>query len=221
MDFDRALGSALVAGADEAGRGCLAGPLVSAAVLIDYGSLSRGDRRCLTGLDDSKRLSRDERDRLFGEILRVASRVSVITRCATGIDRRGLHRSNIEALSAALERLAPDGAVCLVDGFRLPGCPVEHRRVVKGDATSAAIAAASIVAKVTRDRQMERLDRRHPGWGFAQHVGYATPAHHEAIRLQGPSPVHRLSFASPAYDLAGMRPAADGIQRREIVESTV
>jgi ribonuclease HII len=188
-----------VAGADEAGRGCLAGPLVSAAVLIDYGSLSRGDRRCLTGLDDSKRLTREERERLYLEILRIAARVSVVTRCAAGIDRRGLHRTNIEALSSALQRLEPAEAICLVDGFALPGCPIEHRRVVKGDATSAAIAAASIVAKVSRDRQMERLHRLHPHWGFADHVGYATAAHHEAIRRHGPSPIHRLSFASSAY----------------------
>lgn len=199
IDFDRGLGSRLVAGADEAGRGCLAGPLVSAAVLLDYGSLSLSDRRCLTGLDDSKRLTREERDRLFREIIRIATRVSVVTRCAAGIDRRGLHRTNIEALAKALERLRPEGAVCLVDGFNLPVCVVEHQRVVKGDATSAAIAAASVVAKVTRDRQMERLDREHPHWGFAEHVGYATPAHHEAIRAHGPSPIHRLSFASAAY----------------------
>lgn len=169
-------------------------------MLIDYSALSRGDRRRLTGLDDSKRLTLEERDRLYTAILSVASRISVVTRCAASIDRRGLHRSNIEALATALERLAvPQGAICLVDGFKLPDCLVEHQRVVKGDATSAAIAAASVVAKVTRDRQMRRLDRDHPGWGFAEHVGYATPAHHEAIRRQGPSPIHRLSFASSAY----------------------
>lgn len=199
VDFDRKLGSDLVAGADEAGRGCLAGPLVAAAVLIDYRSLTRAERRRLTGLDDSKRLDPVERERLFAEVMQVAVRVCVVTRCSASIDRRGLHRCNLEALAAALEGLSAGEAGYLVDGFRLPECAVEHRKVVKGDSTSAAIAAASVIAKVTRDRQMVRLDRQHPGWGFGEHVGYATAAHRAAIERLGPSPVHRLSFASSAY----------------------
>lgn len=173
---------------------------MAAAVLLDYGRLTRSDRRCLTGLDDSKRLDRQERERLFGEILRVAARVCVVTRTAAGVDRYGLHRSNLAALNAALTRLRPDqGAVCLVDGFPLPDCEVAHRPLVKGDATSAAVAAASVIAKVSRDRQMERLAALHPGWGFEEHVGYGTPAHRAAILRLGPSPIHRLSFSSPAY----------------------
>ena len=168
-------------------------------MIIDYGALSRSDRRRLTGLDDSKKLDRDQRERLFDHVIAVAKRVCVVTRCSASIDSRGLHRSNLEALAAALEGLRPVGATCLVDGFGLPECRVGHQRVVKGDATSAAIAAASVVAKVTRDRQMERLDALHPGWGFAEHVGYGTPAHREAIERLGPSPIHRLSFDSPAY----------------------
>lgn len=199
VDFDRALGRDRVAGADEAGRGCLAGPLVAAAVLIDYGSLSRSDRRRLTGLDDSKRMDPEQRERLYENVLAVAGRVCWTVRSAASIDRRGLHRCNLEALESALEGLRPDGAVCLVDGFRLPECRLEHRNVVRGDAKSAAIAAASVVAKVTRDRHMARLDARHPGWGFREHVGYGTPAHREAIERLGPSPIHRLSFASTAY----------------------
>jgi ribonuclease HII len=198
--FDRGLQSRYVAGTDEAGRGCLAGPLVAAAVLIDYERLSSSDRRALSGLHDSKQMTEDRRLEMYPCVLRAAERVTVVVRSAAGIDRRGLHVTNIEALSLALERLAPDPeAICLVDGFRLPRCQVPHRPVVKGDATSAAIAAASVVAKVTRDRYMRDVAERHPGWGFEEHVGYSTPEHREAIEQIGISPLHRRSFQSVAY----------------------
>ena len=198
--FDRGLQSRFVAGTDEAGRGCLAGPLVAAAVLIDYERLSNSDRRALSGLHDSKQMTEERRLEMYPCVLRAAERVSVVVRSAAGIDRRGLHVTNIEALSLALERLAPgDGAICLVDGFRLPRCQVPHRPVVKGDATSAAIAAASVIAKVTRDRYMHDVAERHPGWGFEEHVGYSTPEHREAIEEIGISPLHRRSFQSVAY----------------------
>jgi ribonuclease HII len=198
--FDRGLQSRYVAGADEAGRGCLAGPLVAAAVLIDYERLSHSDRRALAGLHDSKQMTEERRLEMFPSVLRAAARVSVVVRSAAGIDRRGLHVTNIEALSIALERLAPgDDAICLVDGFALPRCAVAHRRVIKGDATSAAIAAASVIAKVTRDRYMGEAALEHPGWGFEEHVGYSTPEHRAAIDRQGISPLHRRSFQSVAY----------------------
>jgi ribonuclease HII len=199
--FDRGLGSRYVAGTDEAGRGCLAGPLVAAAVLIDYETLSHSDRRALSGLHDSKQMTEERRLEMYPCVLRAAERVSVVVRCAGGIDRRGLHVTNIEALSLALERLAPpDGeAICLVDGFRLPRCEVPHRPVIQGDATSAAIAAASVIAKVTRDRYMREIAARHPGWGFEEHVGYSTPEHRQAIEELGISPLHRRSFQSVAY----------------------
>jgi ribonuclease HII len=198
--FDRGLQSRYVAGTDEAGRGCLAGPLVAAAVLIDYERLSNSDRRALSGLHDSKQMTEERRLEMYPCVLRAAKRVSVVVRSAAGIDRRGLHVTNIEALSLALERLAPDPeAICLVDGFRLPRCQVPHRPVVKGDATSAAIAAASVIAKVTRDRYMRDVAERHPGWGFEEHVGYSTPEHREAIEEIGISPLHRRSFQSVAY----------------------
>jgi ribonuclease HII len=198
--FDRGLQSRYVAGADEAGRGCLAGPLVAAAVLIDYERLSVSDRRALSGLHDSKQMTETRRLEMYPCVLRAAERVSVVVRSAAGIDRRGLHVTNIEALSLALERLAPgDDAIALVDGFRLPRCQVPHRRVVKGDATSAAIAAASVIAKVTRDRYMRDVAEHHPGWGFEEHVGYSTPEHREAIEEIGISPLHRRSFQSVAY----------------------
>jgi ribonuclease HII len=198
--FDRGLQSRFVAGADEAGRGCLAGPLVAAAVLIDYERLSNSDRRALSGLHDSKQMTETQRLEMYPCVLRAAERISVVVRSAPGIDRRGLHVTNIEALSLALERLAPSAdAICLVDGFRLPRCVVPHRRVVKGDATSAAIAAASVIAKVTRDRYMREVAPRHPGWGFEEHVGYSTPEHRQAIEEIGISPLHRRSFQSVAY----------------------
>lgn len=199
--FDRGLGSRYVAGADEAGRGCLAGPLVAAAVLLDYEGLSNSDRRALSGLHDSKQMTEAQRLEMYPCVLRAAERVSVVVRCAAGIDRRGLHVTNVEALSLALQRLAPpaEEAICLVDGFHLHACAVPHRRVVKGDATSAAIAAASVIAKVTRDRYMRDVAPRHPGWGFEEHVGYSTPEHRQAIEEIGISPLHRRSFQSVAY----------------------
>jgi ribonuclease HII len=189
-----------VAGADEAGRGCLAGPLVAAAVLIDYERLSHADRRALAGLHDSKQMTVERRLEMFPSVLRAAERVSVVIRSAAGIDRRGLHVTNLEALANALERLRPGAAaVSLVDGFSLPLCAVPHRAVVQGDATSAAIAAASVIAKVTRDRYMHEAALEHPGWGFEEHVGYSTPEHRQAIEQIGISPLHRRSFQSVAY----------------------
>lgn len=203
--FDRGLQSRFVAGADEAGRGCLAGPLVAAAVLIDYERLSHADRRALSGLHDSKQMLEEQRLEMFPNVLRAAERVSVVIRSAAGIDRRGLHVTNIEALANALERLAPGAdAISLVDGFSLPRCRVPHRAVIQGDATSAAIAAASVLAKVTRDRYMHEAALRHPGWGFEEHVGYSTPEHRAAIDKLGISPLHRRSFQSVAYTQLGL-----------------
>jgi ribonuclease HII len=194
------LQSRYVAGADEAGRGCLAGPLVAAAVLIDYERLSVSDRRALSGLHDSKQMTEERRLEMYPCVLRAAERVSVVIRSPSGIDRRGLHVTNIEALAQALERLAPgEEAICLVDGFRLPRCAVPHRHVIQGDGTSAAIAAASVIAKVTRDRYMRDVATQHPGWGFDEHVGYSTPEHRQAIEDLGISPLHRRSFQSVAY----------------------
>jgi ribonuclease HII len=197
--FDRDLGVRFVAGADEAGRGCLAGPLVAAAVLFDYERMSRSDLRSLSALNDSKQQTEQRRNELFPVILRVATRVAVISRCAPGIDRRGLHVTNLGALHDALARVARDGCICLSDGF--PVADVGHRQqaVIGGDARSAAIAAASVIAKVTRDRFMHRADAAHPGWEFASHVGYATREHRAAIERLGITPLHRLSFQSAAY----------------------
>ena len=188
-----------MAGVDEAGRGSLAGPLVAAAVLIDYGSLSLRDRRALGELDDSKKRSPEEREELYPAVVRAASRVAVTVRCVRGIDARGLHVTNIAALRRSLERVAVPAATCLVDGFRLPGCEVAHQPLIDGDARSAAIAAASVIAKVTRDRYMCSIDSLHPGFGFAENAGYSTPEHRAAIIELGPTIQHRRSFQSIAY----------------------
>ena len=189
-----------VAGADEAGRGCLAGPLVAAAVLFDLERISPRDVRALGRLNDSKQCSEEVREELYPIVMRVATKVAVVSRCARGIDSRGLHRTNLAALRDALRRVAVPGVQCLSDGFPL-GKDFEWacKPIVDGDTKSAAIAAASIVAKTTRDRFMKRADEAHPGWDFAAHVGYSTPEHRGAIKRLGVSPLHRLSFQSLAY----------------------
>ena len=197
--FDREQGTRFVAGCDEAGRGSLAGPLVAAAVLIDYDSLCMRDRRALSELDDSKKRSPEEREELYPAVLRAAARVAVTVRCVRGIDSRGLHVTNIAALRRSLERVAVPGAACLVDGFRLHGCELPHQPVIDGDARSAAIAAASVIAKVTRDRYMCRVDAVYPGFGFAEYAGYSPPELRDAVIEHGPSVQHRRSFQSIAY----------------------
>lgn len=200
--FDRGLGSRFVAGADEAGRGCLAGPLVAAAVMFDYGAMTTREIRALHSLNDSKQHTAAAREELFPHILSGAMRVTVSSRCVRGIDSRGLHKTNLAALRDALScvtRGVADDIICLTDGFPVPDIGLPQRAIVNGDATSAAIAAASIIAKVTRDRYMRHADSVHPGWSFAEHVGYSTPVHREAILSKGVSPLHRLSFQSLAY----------------------
>jgi ribonuclease HII len=197
--FDRRLGVRFVAGADEAGRGCLAGPLVAAAVLFDYERLTLADLRALSALNDSKQHNAEMREQLYPRVLRIATRVAVTSRCVRGIDERGLHKTNLAALSDVLRRVGREGCLCLSDGFPVPSTGFDQRPVVGGDAISAAIAAASVIAKVTRDRFMQRMEERYPGWEFAAHVGYSTPEHRAAIERLGVSPLHRLSFQSMAY----------------------
>jgi ribonuclease HII len=192
----------MVAGVDEAGRGCLAGPLVAAGVLFDYERLTMRELRALSTLNDSKQHTAKAREELYPLVLRTASRIAVVSRCVRGIDSRGLHNTNLEALRDAMLRVTAgvEGEVArLVDGFSVPTLELPHRAIIDGDATSAAIAAASIVAKVTRDRYMRNADILHPGWSFAEHMGYSTPVHREAILHHGISPLHRMSFQSLAY----------------------
>jgi ribonuclease HII len=168
-------------------------------VLLDLEGMGRSERRALAWLNDSKQKSPEEREALYPQVLRAASCVSISVRSVRAIDGYGLHVSNLAALSDSLQAVSRRDCIRLVDGFRLPRCELEHQPVVDGDARSAAIAAASVIAKVTRDRYMCRADRVYPGWGFAGNVGYSTPDHRDAILARGISPLHRRSFASVAY----------------------
>lgn len=199
IEFDRERGTR-VAGTDEAGRGCLAGPIVAAGVAFDYASMSDADLEQVASMNDSKKLSAARREELFGTITRVASSVAVIVRSATYIDQFGLHRTNLHCLGTSLARVQTPGTILLSDGYMPFGLEEPCEAVVKGDATSAAIAAASIVAKVSRDRFMCQTALKYPEFGFDKHVGYATPTHRDAIIEFGPTPIHRRSFASTAYE---------------------
>ena len=199
LAFDRRLGVRFVAGADEAGRGSLAGPLVTAGVLLDYGRLRDHAVRPLALLNDSKQVDPARREELFRAVTCCATRITVRVIPPERIDRDGLHRSNLRGLREALAALAPPAEACLVDGFRLGPLAPEHQAVVDGDTKSAAIAAASIVAKVVRDRAMRRLDALFPQYEFVSHVGYITPGHSAIVRRLGPSAIHRRSFEARCY----------------------
>lgn len=209
LDFDRDRGRR-IAGTDEAGRGCLAGPIVAGGVLFDYDAIGPDDLATLQMLNDSKRLSCTRREQLFGEIMRIATAVVVVSRSAAYIDDHGLHRTNLHCLGTALERVgngrgglgrvSAEADALLSDGYMPFGLDRPCEAVVRGDATSAAVAAASIVAKVSRDRYMRAFGTQFPEYGFESHVGYATRQHREAIAHHGPTAIHRRSFASDAYE---------------------
>jgi len=178
-----------VAGVDEAGRGPLAGPVAAAAVVLDPRNLPKG-------LNDSKMLSAGVRDILFEDIMRRAAAVTVAFSSATEIDRINIRQATLSAMRRALAGLSVSPSYVLIDGNDLPAnLACEGETIIAGDASSLSIAAASIVAKVTRDRMMRRLCQLHPQYGFSQHFGYATKAHRTAIERHGPSPFHRLTFA--------------------------
>ena len=168
-------------------------------MLLDYECLRDHRVRPLALLNDSKQLDGTERERLFRAIIACAAKVSVRAVSAREIDSTGLHRSNLAAMRAVLWELTPPAEICLVDGFRLGPTAPEHRAVVDGDTKSAAIAAASVVAKVVRDRAMRRLAALYPQYGFSSHVGYITPGHSAAVRERGPSDIHRRSFEARCY----------------------
>ena len=190
-----------LAGADEAGRGCLAGPLVAAAVILDY---ARAPFPGLEDLTDSKVLSARARESLYPLILRSAVRVSWVACSPSTIDEDGLHRCNLSALARALENLRGEYRLALVDGFELAFPQLRAQAVKGGDHRSAAVAAASVVAKVVRDRLMRALAPLYPDYGFEEHVGYGTERHMEALRRHGPCTLHRRSFqgvAAPQLEL--------------------
>ncbi|AQA05965.1 ribonuclease HII [Mycobacterium sp. MS1601] len=178
-----------VAGVDEVGRGACAGPLVVAACVLGPNKLTS-----LARLDDSKKLNEKERERLFPLIKRYALAYHLVFIPSTEVDRRGVHVANIEGMRRAVAGLSLKPGYVLSDGFRVPGLPMPSLPVISGDAAAACIAAASVLAKVSRDRLMVAMDREHPGYGFAVHKGYSTAAHTEALVKLGPSAQHRHSF---------------------------
>jgi ribonuclease HII len=180
-------GFPLVAGIDEAGRGPLAGPVVAAAVILPAGLL-------IKGVNDSKKLSPDTRERLFDVIIAQALSVGVGMGSAELIDRINILQATRHAMREAVSQLAPQPDYILIDGISTIDSPIPQKTIKKGDSLSLSIAAASIIAKVTRDRLMRELDKIHPGYGFSGHKGYGSVLHLEAIRRLGPSPVHRLTF---------------------------
>jgi len=180
-------GFRLIAGVDEAGRGALAGPLLAAAVILPGGF-------DVEGLADSKLLTHLQRDMWFDRIRDGAVSVAVCRSFPRRIDSRGLHVSNLRLLRLAVKALDIRPDFVLTDGFPLPGVRLPHLSIKKGDAVTASVAAASVVAKVTRDRMMERYHRRYPRYGFDQHRGYGTASHRAAIARYGPCPIHRMSF---------------------------
>lgn len=189
-------GDLRLAGVDEVGRGCLAGPLVAAAVVLDYSRIFKTSEAfpSLCGLTDSKKLSSGTRENLFASILNSAYRVSWVAISSQTIDEVGLHKCNMAALAHALELLDDSYKLAIVDGFDLKRSDLYARRLVKADSKSAVVAAASVLAKVVRDRLMRTLDFEYPQYGFAKHMGYATKLHKEALQKFGPCSLHRLSF---------------------------
>lgn len=184
-----------VAGVDEAGRGALAGPLVAAAVILPGGF-------DLDGVEDSKLLTPKQRREAYERITAEAVAWSVCKAMPVRIDRNGMHKTNMSLLRRALRRLDPSPEFVLCDGFPLKRLPIPSVGVRKGDVVSASIAAASIVAKVTRDRIMDRYHRRFPEYGFRSNKGYGTEAHWEALWRLGPTPIHRRSFNHVLHPLS-------------------
>lgn len=183
----RRYGFVCVAGVDEVGRGCLAGPVMAGAVILDPG-------RRIDGLADSKALTAAQRERLHEEIIAKAIAWTVVSVSPDEIDLINIHQATLQAMRRAVLALAPLPDAVLVDAFRIPSLPMAQRGVVGGDRRSSAIAAASIVAKVTRDRMMQELHVADPRYGFDRHKGYATADHLAAVARFGYSPQHRRTF---------------------------
>ncbi|MBX3178526.1 MAG: ribonuclease HII [Candidatus Hydrogenedentes bacterium] len=181
-----ALGFVRVAGVDEAGRGPLAGPIVAAAVVL---------AAPVTGINDSKKLTYLQREAFYECLADGEHSIGTAIISAPEIDRLGIQRANYAAMAQAVRQLEPPPDFLLIDGYSVPGVAVPQRRIIKGDSRSQSIAAASVIAKVTRDRLMLAYDEAYPEYGFARHKGYGTREHLAAIAAHGPCPIHRLSFA--------------------------
>jgi ribonuclease HII len=198
-----AVGPGLYAGVDEAGRGPLAGPVVAAAVMLD-------ERAPIRGLNDSKALSQRKRERLYDEILAKALCCRIATASAQEIDALNILQATLLAMRRAVEGLRLRPHLVLVDGNRTPVLNVPVHAIVRGDAKVQCIAAASILAKVHRDRLCAQLHERHPQYGFDGHKGYPTPAHLAALRAHGPCAEHRRSFAPVREAASSVSPLSSG-----------
>lgn len=191
-----AKGTTLVAGADEAGCGPLAGPVVAAAVVFPCSWLEGGLFKKLRGLNDSKQLTEEQREKFYSIITTHPEiRYAIATVDVEMIDRINIRQAAWRAMNIALDQLDPKPQHVLVDGLRIKWLPYPQTALVQGDCKSYSIAAASVLAKVTRDRLMRELDKTYPGYGFSEHKGYATPQHYAAINELGPCAIHRRSFA--------------------------
>lgn len=183
----RAQGLQLVAGVDEAGRGPLAGPVLAAAVILQPGS-------AIEGVNDSKKLTERQRNLLFDRILSSALAVGIGSASHEQIDRINILQATRQAMLEAVQQLTPPPDALLIDGITPIASPIPQQTIKQGDSRSASIAAASIIAKVTRDRLMMDYDRQYPHYGFARHKGYGSAEHLAALRQHGPCPIHRTSF---------------------------
>jgi ribonuclease HII len=209
--LDRA-GFHRVAGADEAGRGACAGPLVVAACILPPGRRGR-----IEGLDDSKALSPATRERLYVQVVKRAVAYSIVVIPAAEIDSYGLHVANLAGMRRAIGQLSPGAEYALTDGFAVPGLSVPSTAVWKGDATVACIAAASILAKVTRDAMMTDLHADYPQYEFDRHKGYITPLHTRTLSEWGPCPQHRRRYVNVRRVLGGLPPLEDTDLDRAVV----
>lgn len=191
-----AQGLTCVAGVDEAGCGPLAGPVTAAAVVFPCSWSESGLCTKLRGLNDSKQLTEEEREKFYGIITTLPEvRYAIAIVDVEMIDRINIRQAAWRAMQQALDQLDPSPQHALIDGLRIKWLPYTHTALVDGDCKSYSIAAASVLAKVTRDRLMRDFDRHYPGYGFAEHKGYATPQHHAAIARLGACPIHRRTFA--------------------------
>jgi len=189
-------GLSLVAGVDEAGCGPLAGPVVAAAVVFPSHWGETGLCRKLRGLNDSKQLTAEQREKFFTLLTTFPEvRFAIAIVDVEMIDRINIRQAAWRAMNLALDQMVPKPQHVLVDGLKIRWLPYAQTALVQGDARSYSIAAASVLAKVTRDRMMEELDKTYPGYGFAEHKGYATPQHYAAIQVRGPCAIHRKTFA--------------------------
>ena len=182
-----------IAGVDEAGRGPCAGPLVIAAVILKDPNAPE-----LSDVRDSKEVSESKREALFDVIMNIAENISVIVVPPSEIDERGVHAANLDGMRRAVKGLSIEPAYVLTDGYAIEGLAIPNVAVWKGDQVVTAISAASIIAKVTRDRMMIELDKKYPQYGFAKHKGYITAAHTKALTEHGPCIEHRKSFSNIA-----------------------